>query len=177
MPLAAHALLPWLAVFERVAVVVRPASDALQQRVVAALGGEIGKRIDWVACDEAELGMGRSLTSGVAARSDAAGWLVGLADMPCVPDFVIVRLRSALAEGALLTAPFYRNMRGHPVGFAAGYRDELLALDGDRGARALVERDVAALRRIDTDDAGVLMDIDTPADLMTITTENREHKP
>ncbi len=168
-PLVAHALLPWLAVFARVTLVVRPEHDRLRLQTEASLGSDFACRLDWVICAEAECGMGRSLASGIEFSQDAAGWLIGLADMPCVPAPVIARVRNALVDGALLAAPIYRNMRGHPVGFAASHREELLALDGDSGARRLLERDPAMLRRIDTDDAGVLTDIDTPADLLTMT--------
>jgi molybdenum cofactor cytidylyltransferase len=53
------------------------------------------------------------------------------------------------------------------VGFATGLRDELLALDGDQGARSLIERHPDALRLIECEDAGVLYDIDRKTDIQT----------
>jgi CTP:molybdopterin cytidylyltransferase MocA len=38
-------------------------------------------------------------------------------------------------------------------------------LDGDSGARSIVERNINHLSHIDTEDAGVVMDVDTPADI------------
>jgi len=52
---------------------------------------------------------------------------------------------------------------GHPIGFGADFFAGLTALDGDEGARRLI--DPAKLIRIETDDAGILRDVDTPADL------------
>ena len=49
------------------------------------------------------------------------------------------------------------------MGFARGYGGELAALTGDAGARAILERERAQLTVIDVDDAGVLRDVDTPA--------------
>ena len=58
--------------------------------------------------------------------------------------------------------------RGHPVGFAADYRDELLALRGDIGARRIVERDISKLVEINIDNAGIYADIDIPRDLQNL---------
>jgi molybdenum cofactor cytidylyltransferase len=168
MPLLAYTLVSWLGVFPRVSVVVRPDGESLRHAVESALPQHAGA-IDWLVCLAPIPGMGASIAAGVAARADEPGWLVGLADMPLVPPMAIEQIRRAIADGASLAAPFCSGRRGHPVGFAADYRNELLALDGDHGARALIERDAQHLRRIETPDAGVLMDIDTPPDLLTLT--------
>ena len=165
MPLLAHTLATWLQAFSRVTLVVRPAYGALQQAVESALPEHIG-HLDWVVCPDADRGMGISLAGGVAASTGVHGWLIGLADMPAVPLHVITGIRQAIADGAPLAAPFCDKKRGHPVGFSASYRDELLALDGDQGARRLIERDMSKLQCIETTDAGILMDIDVPSDLI-----------
>lgn len=167
LPLLAHTLANWLQVFARVQVVQRPGSDALAQAIAAALPQHAG-RIDWVVCTTADRGMGASLAAGIAATSNQGGWLIGLGDMPAVPVSVIAQVRHAMLQGAVLCAPWCDDCRGHPVGFAARYREELLALDGDHGARELLQRDQQLLRRIQTIEPGVLMDIDTPADIELI---------
>jgi molybdenum cofactor cytidylyltransferase len=80
------------------------------------------------------------------------------------PD-TIARVLAAVANGALLAAPVYRGQRGHPVGFGAGFRDALLALRGDEGARQILRDHPDALTLIDCDDAGVVQDIDRLDDL------------
>ena len=60
----------------------------------------------------------------------------------------------------------HRGRRGHPVGFAAELFSELIALTGDEGARRLVARYPA--QAVDVDDPGVLIDIDTVADLTAL---------
>ena len=76
---------------------------------------------------------------------------------------LIVQL--ALAGGAALAAAFVDGQRGHPVGFAARWRRELLALTGDEGARAVIGGNRGLLRRIYTADPGVLQDVDRPGDI------------
>ena len=149
---AMHSALPL------VIAVVRPPDDALASALAAQ-----GARV--VRCARADEGMGASLACGVEASADAAGWVVALADMPWIAPSTIRAVADAVAAGASLAAPVYRAERGHPVGFAAGHRDALLALAGDEGARSILARAGATLVRIDVDDPGVLRDVDTAGDL------------
>lgn len=142
----------------RAIAVLRP-----EQTTLAAL--LIAEGLEVVICPEASAGMGHSLAAGVAASLGAAGWLVALADMPFVQVATLRSVADALNAGAALAAPFHNGQRGHPVAFAARWRDELLVLTGDEGARAVVGNNRGLLSRIDTADAGVLRDVDTPQDL------------
>ncbi len=168
LPLAAHSLHPWLEMFGQVTVVVRPGAERFCSELEAALGENRSAQIDWIECADAAQGMAASLVCGVRANSAAAGWLVGLADMPAVPAAAIAGVRDALAQGATLAAPSHFGRRGHPVGFAAHYYDQLLGLHGDNGARRLLERDRASVTDIKVDDAGILADIDFPGDLQRL---------
>ncbi len=165
LPLAAQSLLPWLKTFKRVTVVVRPGSEAFCSAITSALGKTRSAELRWQVCNSAACGMSASLACGVRANRDAAGWMVGLADMPALPTSAIVRVRDALLSGADLAAATFEGRRGHPVGFAFHYYDELMELEGDAGARTLLERDRSALVSVETNNCGVLLDVDRPADL------------
>jgi molybdenum cofactor cytidylyltransferase len=120
-------------------------------------------RCEILESDRTALGMGSSLAAAVAATDRAAGWIVALGDMPLVAPATIGAVRDALAEGAAIAAPVIARtgVRGHPVGFGAALRAELLALAGDVGARSILERHREALRVVPTDDTGILVDLDT----------------
>lgn len=165
LPLAAHSLLPWLENFEQTTVVVRPGSEAFRSALSTALGATRSATIHWLVCHDAAHGMAASLACGVRANREAAGWLIGLADMPAVPSAAIAVVRDALQAGADLSATMRDGRRGHPVGFASLYRDELLALQGDAGARHLLERDKSNLVQIEIGDNGIFADVDIPGDL------------
>ena len=108
------------------------------------------------------LGMGYSIAAGVAARPDASGWLVLPGDRPMVQSATIVAVAAALDHHPVAYAQ-HRGRRGHPVGFAAELYSELIMLSGDEGAKRLVARYPA--HGVDVDDPGVLIDVDTEADL------------
>ena len=111
-------------------------------------------------------GMGATLAHGVGQARGADGWVIALADMPRIAPDTIKRIIAAVEEDAQVAAPVYRGERGHPVGFGAPLRDELLALDGDQGARAVLDQHRDAVRLIECDDPGVLYDVDRKRDLL-----------
>jgi molybdenum cofactor cytidylyltransferase len=115
-----------------------------------------------LADEEARRGVGHSIAAGVAERPDAAGWLVLPGDMPLIETTSLQAVAQALQEHPVAYAQ-YRGRRGHPVGFDAELFSELITLDGDEGARRIVARYPA--HAVEVDDAGVLLDIDTPEDL------------
>jgi molybdenum cofactor cytidylyltransferase len=168
LPLAAHSLRPWLDTFAAISVVVRPGADAFCSAIESALGERGAAQITWFECHDAAQGMAASLVCGVRANHAATGWLIGLADMPAVPAAAIVGVRNALFDGAALAAASHGGRRGHPVGFASRYYDQLLELQGDNGARRLLERDRASVTDIAVDDPGIHADIDSPGDLQRL---------
>jgi molybdenum cofactor cytidylyltransferase len=111
---------------------------------------------------ESNLGMGYSIAHGVLARPQASGWLVLPGDMPMVQADTLQAVAAQLEHHAVVYAQ-HLGRRGHPVGFGAELYSELVALQGDEGARRLVARYPA--HPVDVQDPGVLLDVDTPDDL------------
>ncbi len=127
------------------------------------LAGHLAQRDIWVLSEEqAQAGMGQSIAAAVMERSGAPGWLVVPGDMPLVQPASMLAVASALEQHPVAYAQ-YRGQRGHPVGFSAELYSELVGLQGDQGARRIVARFPAY--GVDLEDAGVLVDIDTPSDL------------
>lgn len=157
-PVAAAAARSLRAGVDVAVAVVRP-----EDRELAAL--LTGEGLCAVAFPGAARGMGASLGFGVEALGEAEGWVIALADMPFIQSATVHRVAAALASGAMLAAPSYQGRRGHPVGFARRWRAELTALDGDCGARDLLDRHAGLLSLCPTRDAGILRDIDVPQDL------------
>ena len=111
------------------------------------------------------LGMGFSIAAGVAARPHAGGWLVLPGDMPLVTPATLVAVAQALGQHAVVYAQ-HKGRRGHPVGFGAELFSELVQLSGDEGARRVMARYPSI--GLEVDDPGVLVDVDTEADLAAV---------
>jgi molybdenum cofactor cytidylyltransferase len=110
-------------------------------------------------------GMGHSIAAGVIARAGAGGWLILPGDMPQVQPATLQAVAQQLAQNAVVYAQ-YKGRRGHPVGFSSELYSELAALTGDEGARRLIARYPALA--LEVDDPGVLVDVDTLADLDSV---------
>jgi molybdenum cofactor cytidylyltransferase len=59
----------------------------------------------------------------------------------------------------------YRRRRGHPVIFDRSVFADLIAAPEDQGARVVVNADPRRVLYVDVEDPGVVLDLDTPADL------------
>ena len=112
------------------------------------------------------LGLSASLKAGIAALpTDAAGTLVFLGDMPLIPHAMLQPLADAILAGAPAAVPVFDGRIGNPAALSASLFAKVLALQGDRGARPLLEGLGEALVRIAAPDAGVLYDVDRREDL------------
>ena len=123
------------------------------------------KHISIVSCSQSEFGIGHSIACGVANTRDATGWVIALADMPFIKLGTIQSVVRTLREGALIVVPVFEGRRGHPVGFSKKLYPELVTLEGDVGARSLLEKYKSAVKEINCKDPGVVIDIDVPEDL------------
>jgi len=145
---------------DRVVAIVRPDDPDLSD-VLAKEGAEV------IHFENAHLGMGATLAFGVTSSATAMGWLVALGDMPSIKVSTIHALAEALRSGGSMVIPIHQGQRGHPVGFGSIHYERLRALKGDQGARAIVEDYAADGIEMPFDDAGILLDIDTPRDLVS----------
>lgn len=132
---------------------------------VAAHAEARGARV--VEARDHALGLSASLKAGIAAMpEDAVGALVLLGDMPRVPHAILEPLVAAIEAGAPAAAPVFEGRLGNPVALSAALFPKVLALEGDRGARALIEDLGEALVHVASPDAGILFDVDAPEDLL-----------
>ncbi len=157
-PVGVAALRNLLAAVGAATAVVRPGDDALAE-VLRAEGAHV------TVCPDSRNGMGASLAWGVRAAPLAAGWVVALADMPWIQPASIRSVVALLQRHTVLAAPQYQGQRGHPVGISARFYGELTRLSADEGAKRLLAEHASEIELVPVSDAGVLRDVDTPADL------------
>jgi molybdenum cofactor cytidylyltransferase len=111
-------------------------------------------------------GQSTSLHAGITALGqDADAAVVLLGDQPFVTAAIIEQLVAEWqTSGAAIIAPAYAGQRGNPVLFARSVFPELLAIQGDQGARGVLAADRTRVRLVTFDDPRPLTDIDTPED-------------
>jgi molybdenum cofactor cytidylyltransferase len=133
--------------------------------VAAAAGSlaEIVENPDW------EQGMATSLRAGLAAVMPDPGVsavAVALADQPRVGAESYRRVVAARREGAGLAVATYGGERGHPVLIGREHWGEAMKLEGDAGARSLLER--YPVVAVPCDGTGDAVDVDTQGDLAAL---------
>ena len=112
----------------------------------------------------AKQGMGYAIADAVKASLGATGWLIALADMPWVTSDLINTMIGRISKQHDIVAPRFNGRRGQPVAFGAAWAEQLMALEGDIGARELLK--VAAIDWVDWHDDSIHRDVDTHLDLL-----------
>jgi molybdenum cofactor cytidylyltransferase len=109
-------------------------------------------------------GQSISVRAGVAAldqQTEAA--LILLADQPLVqPTTLNLLIHTYHNFQASIVIPRFNGQRGNPVLFGHQVFEQLQQLQGDQGARPILQTYAAQTRFVDVDDEGVVLDIDTP---------------
>jgi molybdenum cofactor cytidylyltransferase len=167
-PLVVHVLRKALAVCDPV-VVVTGCNSAEVRRALKDVDStlRIIQATDW------NRGQARSLRAGLAGLDDVEmkeggdmlGALVFLGDQPLVRLETLTALAEAFrGDPRSFVAPRYDGRRGNPVCIPRAWFPRVMTLDGDVGARALLDHPEARLRLVEVTDSGVHRDVDTLED-------------
>jgi molybdenum cofactor cytidylyltransferase len=152
------------------------AEEALASRagpVVVVTGHERGKVEAALAGLDVRLvhnpdyadGLSTSVKAGLAALPpEAEAAIVCLGDMPQVTSALIDRLIAAFdpERNALVVLPTFSGKRGNPVLWSRRFFPDLMALEGDVGARHLIGAYQEVVAEVPVEDAAAMVDIDTP---------------
>ncbi|MBX9841248.1 MAG: molybdopterin-binding/glycosyltransferase family 2 protein [Xanthobacteraceae bacterium] len=142
-----------------------------REKVEAALQGLDVKRVHNPNFAD---GLSTSVKTGLAAVPEAAdGAIVCLGDMPQVRASLIDKLIGAFdpERGALVVIPTIDGKRGNPVVWSRRFFPELMALEGDVGARNMIARYSEAVAEVPLTDTAALIDVDTPEALAEVKAE------
>ena len=112
---------------------------------------------------EWQKGLGSSIAAGVSALKDKyQGMLILLADQPTIKHYHLTQLIQ-LFNGDNTVCSYYAGNRGVPAMFPKSKDDDLMALQGDRGAKYILQTMDDQLQTLSLAEAAI--DIDRPEDL------------
>ncbi|HTE46959.1 MAG TPA: nucleotidyltransferase family protein [Gemmatimonadaceae bacterium] len=162
VPIVRRAADALTSVTDMTVIVVGSESTAVRE-AVAETGALVVENTAWAN------GLASSLRCGVVAvpaRASAA--IVALGDQPQMDAVVLRSLIDRWREtGSPIVTARYRGERGHPVLFDRSVFAELAGLEGDAGAKGLIEQSPERVAYVDVD-ADVPRDVDTPDDLAAL---------
>jgi CTP:molybdopterin cytidylyltransferase MocA len=156
-PLLEHVLTAVSAVpaIERYVVVLGAFADEIRARVDTH-GAEV------VVCDGWAEGQAASLRAGLAAVSDLDAAAILLGDQPGITPAAIEAVLAHF-DGTHAVRAVYDGSPGHPVVLTRSLMQRAMELEGDLGARELLED--ARVRHVEVAHLCRPRDVDTPADL------------
>jgi molybdenum cofactor cytidylyltransferase len=158
-PLLRHAVDAALASHARPVIVVTGHAQADVETALAGLDVTFAHNSDYAS------GIASSVKRGlVAVPRECDGLVVLLADMPKVSAGIIDRLIAALAAQpqALAVVPTFNGQRANPVVIARAAFPLLARIDGDQGARKVLQAAGDKVIELPIDDEAITADIDTP---------------
>ncbi|HSQ79098.1 MAG TPA: nucleotidyltransferase family protein [Candidatus Bathyarchaeia archaeon] len=125
--------------------------------------------------DNYQLGMLTSIQAGIRALPpEAAAAVIMLGDQPFLRASVVDAVVAGFENGARgIVIPTFQGRRGHPVLIdLVKYREEVLAIEPLDGLRALMRAHPGDILEVETGDANILRDLDTPEDYVGLPKPN-----
>jgi len=130
-----------------------------------------GRKVHFISNPGWELGLAGSLRAGISALPGTVnGALIMLGDMPLVKASTFQALKTSFiaGEGERIVYPTCEGRQGNPVLFPTRFFDDLLNLQGDRGAKELLEKHAADTVAVPVKSREVLQDCDSEEDYARI---------
>lgn len=153
---------------DEIVVVTGPDAGAVTGLIQTAMRGELGPRrlsLRFVANARHAEGIGTSVATGIQALADdATGALVVQGDMPALPTALIDALVARFEASGSRPVVFPTTSDGaqmNPVLWPRRCFFDLAALEGDRGAKALIAAEGDRTEPVIWPDARAFIDIDT----------------
>lgn len=117
---------------------------------------------DVVMNDRPDLGISRSMQLGIEAAGDADAYMFCVCDQPGLRTSALERLITAYKSGeAGIVSLAWQGEPRNPKIFSSAYRDELMALSGDKGGSQIISGHKKDLLLVEADSEDEVRDIDS----------------
>ena len=123
--------------------------------------------IQCVENEQWETGMASSIVAGISQLKQFDGFLILLGDMPLVtPELINEIIVHSSADKIVI--PIKDGLHGNPVFFGSKFRDELLTLYGDSGAKKVIQDNLSSMIKIKIQSNTIFKDYDTKESLESV---------
>ena len=123
--------------------------------------------IQCIENEQWETGMASSIVAGISQLKQFDGFLILLGDMPLVTPKLINEI---IFHGSAdkIVIPIKDGLHGNPVFFGSKFRDELLTLYGDSGAKKVIQDNLSSMIKIEIQSNTIFKDYDTKESLESV---------
>ena len=143
-----------------------------QKREIEKIGRKYG--IKAVHNPRADEGQSAAIKLGIhTAQPETDAFMFMVGDQPFLnPSTINILIDTFQQDPHSIIVPVYNNTRGNPVLFPSAMKELLLALDGDRGGRVLIDSMPERVKLVSIDEEMLGTDIDTEEDYRKIKDNN-----
>ena len=134
-----------------------------QQKTIEKLIHKKSK-IKFVFNSNFESGMASSIKKGIenlSNKSDA--FFISLGDMPSI-NYETYNLLIKFKKNKKAIIPMFKGQKGNPVLFPKSFEKKLLSIQGDFGAKKILEINKKEVLNLEINDPGIIKDLDIPKD-------------
>jgi len=123
------------------------------------------KGIGTVQNNSAYKGQSESIKLGIVNTLKADGYMFFTADQPLINvETIRLLIDTFNKDSNAIVVPRFEDKRGNPVIFPAKFIDELMLIEGDKGGKSVITKNIKDVIFVDIKNEYELMDIDTYED-------------
>ena len=120
------------------------------------------KKIKLVFNKNFESGMASSIKIGLNNISEnSKAFFICLADMPFINQNIYNKMIRAINSKEIIV-PIHDNQQGNPVLFSINIKKEIMKIDGDVGAKKILEQNKEKIFNLHFNDKAIISDFNTP---------------
>jgi molybdenum cofactor cytidylyltransferase len=120
----------------------------------------LNQNVQYIENNNWETGMASSLVAGIGKLSQIDGYLIMLGDMPLITPDLINKIIDYGADDKIIV-PIKNGKQGKPVFFGSDFREDLMALSGDVGAKKVIKENQSSVVEIEIQSNAIFKDFDT----------------
>lgn len=130
-------------------------------KIEEALSKRFANKVKMVINPDYRSGIASSIKAGINAANDRSDYFMFCnGDKPFIERNTIQKLFSVLEKKPDILIPTYGNIPGHPTFFHVDLKSELLLIQGDSGAKQILNVGNKEVLYVPVDDEGVITDMD-----------------
>ena len=121
-------------------------------------------RIKFVFNSNFESGMASSIKKGIKKLSKKTdSFFISLGDMPSI-NYDTYNQLIKCNKNKKAIVPMFKGQQGNPVLFPKSFEEKLLSIQGDSGAKKILEINKKEVLYLEINDPGIIRDLDVPSD-------------
>ena len=125
-------------------------------------------RVKFVFNSNYKEGISSSIKKGIKNLSEKnEAFFISLGDMPSI-NYNTYNQLIKYSKDKKVIVPLFKGQKGNPVLFPKSFEKKLLSIEGDSGAKKMLEINKKKVLNLEIDDPGIIKDLDVPSDFNSL---------